>query len=104
MKTRKLEIACPQCGSMEVFYSCTPNCCFNHVCSNCGTTFEPATTAKGTMVKGVVPPDPLPESTDPTAECAKCNSTAVYLMEDGGLVCGKCGALLDMELTEIAPG
>jgi len=25
-------------------------------------------------------------------------------MEDGGLVCGKCGAKLLMELTEIAPG
>ena len=41
---------------------------------------------------------------DPTAECAKCNSTAVYALEDGGLVCGKCGARLAMELTEIAPG
>ena len=48
MKTRKLEIACPQCGSKEVFYSCTPGCCFNHVCSDCGTTFEPATTARAT--------------------------------------------------------
>jgi hypothetical protein len=25
-------------------------------------------------------------------------------LEDGGLVCGKCGAKLVMELTEIAPG
>ena len=104
MRTRKLEIACPQCGSGEVFYSCTPNCCFNHVCSNCGTTFEPATTAKGGFVSGVIPPDPLPEATDPTAECARCHSTEVYLMEVGGLVCGKCGAILALELTEIAPG
>jgi DNA-directed RNA polymerase subunit RPC12/RpoP len=104
MRTRKLEIACPQCGSTDVFYSCTPNCCFNHVCSNCGTTFEPATTAKGRFVTGVIAPDPMPESTDPTTECAKCHSTTVYLMEDGGLVCGKCGAVLELELTEIAPG
>ena len=55
-------------------------------------------------VTSVIPPDPLPDSTDPTAECAKCNSTAVYVMEDGGLVCGKCGAKLAMELTAIAPG
>jgi len=102
MKTRKLEIACPQCGSGEVFYSCTPNCCFNHVCSNCGTTFEPETATTGRFISGVIPPNPLPDSTDPTAECAKCNSTAVYLMEDGGLVCGKCGAILVMELTSIA--
>ncbi len=104
MKTRKLAIACPQCGSNDVFYSCTPNCCFNHVCSDCGTTFEPATTSKGRVVTGVIPPDPLPESTDPTAECAKCNSIEVYMMDDGGLVCRKCGTVLELELTEIAPG
>ena len=104
MKTRKLEIACPQCGSTEVFYSCTPNCCFNHVCSNCGTTFEPATTVKGGFVNGIVPPDPAPDSTDPTTECAKCHAITVYLTEDHAVVCGKCGALLELELTEIVPG
>ena len=104
MKTRKLELECPECQSKDVFYSCTPNCCFNHVCSNCGTTFEPETTAAGGYVTGVIPPDPLPDSTDPTAECAKCNTTAVYVLEDGGVVCGKCGARLILELTEIAPG
>jgi peptidyl-prolyl cis-trans isomerase C len=104
VKTRKLEIDCPQCGSGEVFYSCTPNCCFNHVCSNCGTTFEPVTTATGGALSGVVPPDPLPEAADPTAACAKCDSTAVYMTDGGPLVCGKCGALLNLELTEICPG
>ena len=51
-----------------------------------------------------VPPDPPPDATDPTAECAKCTSNAVYMTEDGGVVCGKCGAMLTLELTEIAPG
>jgi hypothetical protein len=104
MKTRKLQIACPVCGSGEVFYSCTPNCCFNHVCSDCGTTFEPATTLKGGVASGVMPPDPLPDSTDPTAECVKCTSTAVYMCEDGSLVCGQCGVWLELEITEVAPG
>jgi hypothetical protein len=104
IQTRKLEIACPVCGSGGVFYSCTPNCCFNHVCSECGTTFEPATVARGGSVSGIEAPDPLPDASDPTAECVKCTSTAVYMMEDGGLVCGKCGALLSLELNEIAPG
>lgn len=104
MKTRKLQIACPVCGSFEVFYSCTPNCCFNHVCAQCGTTFEPATRAKGGPVSGIVPPDPLPEAADPTAACAKCDSTAVYLLEDETLVCAKCGTLLALEITEVAPG
>jgi hypothetical protein len=101
VKTRKLAIACPVCGSFEVFYSCTPNCCFNHVCSNCGATFEPVTRATGGVLSGMLPPEPPPDATDPTAACAKCDSTAVYLLEDGALVCGKCGALLELELTEI---
>ena len=104
MKTSKLRIACPVCASFDVFYSCTPNCCFNHVCAECGTTFEPVTKAKGGAVRGIVPPDPLPEAADPTAACAKCDSTAVYVAEDASVVCAKCGALLELEITEVAPG
>jgi DNA-directed RNA polymerase subunit RPC12/RpoP len=104
VKTRKLEIACPTCGSGEVFYSCTPNCCFNHVCSDCGTTFEPLTKAKVGVLSRVTPPDPLPEAADPTAACAKCDSTSVWMTDDGATVCGKCGTLLEVELTEISPG
>ncbi len=54
------------------------------------------------------PPEPLPEAADPTVACVKCYSTAVYMV--GGevtseeLVCAKCGAVLTLELTEIAPG
>jgi len=104
VRTRKLELACPVCGSGEVFYSCTPNCCFNHVCSNCGTTFEPETKATGGTISGIVLPDPLPDAADPTAACARCESTAVYLTEDNRAVCGKCGTLLKVEYTEVCPG
>jgi DNA-directed RNA polymerase subunit RPC12/RpoP len=104
VKTRKLELNCPVCGSSSVFYSCTPNCCFNHVCSDCGATFEPVTKVKGGRLSGVVPPSPLPEAADPTAACARCDSTAVYLTEDNNLVCANCGLLLELELTEVAPG
>ena len=104
MKTKKLKLACPVCGSGEVFYSCTPNCCFNHVCADCGTTFEPLTKAKGGLVSGVEPPDPLPEAADPTTACARCDSTAVYVTDNESLVCSKCGTLLELEITEIAPG
>lgn len=104
MNTRKLEIACPSCGSREVFYSCTPNCCFNHVCASCRTTFEPVTRATGGTLSGVLPPDPLPDPADPTAACARCDSTAVYMAGDDSFVCAKCGALLALELTEVAPG
>jgi DNA-directed RNA polymerase subunit RPC12/RpoP len=104
MKTTKLRIACPRCESPEVFYSCTPNCCFNHVCSNCGTTFETETSAAGGVVTGLIPPDPAPDATDPAAECAKCHAASVYQLEDGGVVCGNCGARLVLELTEVAEG
>ena len=101
MQTRKLSFRCPTCGSSEVFYSCTPNCCFNHVCGECGTTFEPETHRKGGVASGVVPPDPLPEASDPTAGCCACDSTAVYATEDGSAVCAKCGLLLEIEYTEV---
>jgi DNA-directed RNA polymerase subunit RPC12/RpoP len=104
VKTRKLELNCPVCGSGSVFYSCTPNCCFNHVCADCGTTFEPVTKAKGGRLSEVVAPAPLPEAADPTTACARCDSTAVYLTEDNSLVCANCGILLELELTEVAPG
>jgi transcription initiation factor TFIIIB Brf1 subunit/transcription initiation factor TFIIB len=104
VKTRKLEINCPVCASKDVFYSCTPNCCYNHVCADCGATFEPVTKAKGGAAREVEPPDPLPEAADPTAACVKCDSTCVYLTEDNTLVCAKCGLFLELEITEIAPG
>jgi len=103
LRTRKLEIQCPTCHSGQVFYSCTPNCCFNHVCSACGTTFEPVTRKTGRRVSGLLPPDPPPEPGDPTAPCADCDSTEVSMAEDG-VVCVKCGAVLVLELTEVAPG
>ena len=104
MRTRRLEISCPQCGSAEVSYTCTPNCCFNHVCAGCGATFEPVTRATGHTVGGVVPPDPLPEPADPTVACARCESTEVYLTPANVTVCAQCGAVLEVELTEIHLG
>jgi DNA-directed RNA polymerase subunit RPC12/RpoP len=101
MQARKLEIACPVCASPEVFYTCTPDCCFNHVCNNCGSTFEPATTATGKTVSPIAPPDPLPDASDPTVACAKCYATAVYAIGAGELACAKCGSVLVLEMTEV---
>ena len=102
MQTRKLELACPVCHSTELFYTCTPDCCFNHVCNQCGATFEPVTKLGGGSVSGVIPPDPPPDPSDPMVACRRCDSTAVYLAGAGELVCAKCGALLEVEYTEIA--
>ncbi|HUI77719.1 MAG TPA: hypothetical protein VLY24_07370 [Bryobacteraceae bacterium] len=102
MQARKLEMACPVCASTEVFYTCTPDCCFNHVCNNCGATFEPATTATGRQVSGITAPHPLPEASDPTVGCAKCYGTAVYMIGESELACAKCGSVLTLEMTEVA--
>jgi hypothetical protein len=102
MLARRLSLACPVCGSRDVFYSCTPNCCFNHVCSDCGATFEPATRASGETQRGIVRPDPPPDASDPTVGCAKCDSTAVFELEDGRLACADCGTVLELEYTEIS--
>jgi len=103
VRTNKLSLTCPVCQSVEVFYSCTPNCCFNHVCSDCGATFEPVTTLAGGSISGIEPPDPLPDASDPTVACVKCDSTAVYVLPDNRLVCARCGLLLKLEITEVAP-
>ncbi len=104
MRTKKLEIACPVCSSIDVFYTCTPNCCFNHVCNNCGSTFEPVTAKAGGAVSGAEAPDPLPEASDPTVACVRCEDTTVYMLEDKSLVCTNCGTRLTLEFTEIARG
>jgi protein-arginine kinase activator protein McsA len=74
------------------------------VCSDCGTTFEPITVSLGVTLGGIQPPDPLPDASDPTVACVKCDSTAVYLLPDDRLVCAQCGAVLKLEITEIAEG
>jgi len=74
------------------------------VCAECGTTFEPATIVAGGSLSGIVPPDPLPEAADPTVACARCDSTEVYMTDSDLLVCSKCGTLLKLEITEVAPG
>ncbi len=101
--TRKLTIPCPHCGSLDVFYSCEPKCCFNHVCGDCKGTLEPLTQATGARRK-IEPPPELPDPSEPAVACAKCESVAVYVDEDGALVCADCGAVLTMELTELAAG
>jgi hypothetical protein len=97
----KLHLTCPLCGSSDVFYSCEPKCCFNHVCADCKATFEPVT-HKAEGKRTISPPDPLPDSSDPTAACCVCESVAVYVDDDGALVCADCRQVLTLELTEVA--
>jgi hypothetical protein len=104
VQTRKLELTCPHCNSGEVVYSCEPKCCFNHVCAECQTTFEPLTIAAGGKAAMVIhPPRPLPDACDPTAACAVCESVRVYMVDADRLVCQDCASWLRLELTDICP-
>ena len=106
MKLTQISVFCPQCGSGDIVYSCKPECCYNHVCSNCYTTFELETTRVGEITESLdLPPEPDPSV--PTAPCARCGEPRVFAV--GGAagpqqyVCAACKALLTLGYTEIAP-
>jgi hypothetical protein len=109
MTLAPLVVSCPRCGSPDVVYSCSPACCFNHVCNRCYTTFEPVTTRVG---EWDTPVGSLPATSDPsapTAACARCGECKLFTIVDDGipsrqLLCVSCKALLTLALTEIAPG
>ncbi|HEV2177868.1 MAG TPA: hypothetical protein VGW33_11820 [Terriglobia bacterium] len=108
MELKPLAFVCPQCGSPDVIYSCKPDCCFNHVCGKCYTTFEPVTTRVGELAAdpGPLPADPDPSG--PTAACARCGESTLFVIasgsEAGRIFCVACKALLTLELSEIVAG
>jgi len=107
MMLTPISVACPQCGSSDVLYSCKPECCYNHVCNNCYTTFELDTTRVGEVSEGFdIPFNPDPSA--PTAPCARCHEPQVFAIEGGGsppqLVCASCKALLTLQYTDVSAG
>ena len=103
-------VACPQCGSTsDVVYSCKPECCFNHVCARCYTTFELVTSRIGEFTADPGPLPPEPDPSNPTAACARCGECRIFALQDGPTaaqqyLCVSCKALLAMDFSEIAPG
>ena len=104
MTLTPISATCPQCGSGDVYYSCNPACCYNHICNQCYTTFELETTRIGEISEAFdVPSDPDP--TAPTAPCARCHEPRVFAIagQTRQFVCATCKALLTLEYTEITP-
>jgi len=101
-----ISVSCPQCGSSDIVYSCTPACCFNHVCNHCYTTFELETSRIGEIQEDfAMPPDPDPSK--PTAPCARCGETKVFAIVDSSdpkYICVCCKALLALHFKEVSPG
>jgi hypothetical protein len=100
-----LSFACPKCGSADIIYSCSPSCCFNHVCSRCYATFEPETTRVGEFT-GEIGPVPEVDSTGPTAPCARCGECRLFGVSDdsiapGQVLCVSCRALLTLTVVEV---
>ena len=107
MTLTPLAVSCPLCGSNDVFYSCKPECCFNHVCNRCYTTFELETTRVGELRTAfTIPPDPDPSG--PTAPCARCGEYKIFAVSDSPapaqFLCIACKALLTLEITNVAKG
>ena len=104
MKLSPIAINCPGCGSKEIVYSCTPDCCFNHVCGDCLNNFQLLTKDLGETLRPVKVSAGEKDTCAPTASCARCESLDVYQLEGessraGNLVCAACGALLGLEIS-----
>jgi transposase-like protein len=106
MTLAPIVVSCPQCSSADVVYSCNPTCCFNHVCTNCYTTFELETTRVGEVKEDFSAP-PEPDPSNPAAPCARCGEGKVFAIASSPeprFVCAACKALLTLSFTEISPG
>ncbi|HWP46066.1 MAG TPA: hypothetical protein VNM22_02785 [Candidatus Limnocylindrales bacterium] len=106
MKLLPLTIACPGCNSQEVAYTCSPSCCFNHVCANCYTTFEPFTRALGKELSLGDLPETEVDFSRPVVSCERCHQLVVYsIAEDKALenklVCVSCHMLLELGFSNV---
>ena len=104
MRFLPLTVTCPACGSGDVIYSCTPDCCFNHVCNECLSSFELSTKDLGESVVSTEHGAGERDSCAPTVSCARCGSLELLMIEDGAsrglLACSACKTLLELEVAK----
>src|SRR5579884_1978219 len=108
LRALKEVIRCPKCGGTDIVYSCEPKCCFNHVCSDCRSTFEITTEKTGRFDQQSTISAEEPLSGDPTTGCAQCESLKIAVLSSGPgetlLLCGNCRAVLKLAIEEFVPG
>ena len=109
MSLTTLQARCPSCQSTEVIYSCSPNCCFNHICSECQSSFElltsplPGSGPALNMDMDATGLPPEPDACSPTAPCAKCQGINVYQISGGEILfCLDCRSLLKLGYENVA--
>jgi len=97
-------IICPSCASADVVYSCTPDCCFNHVCADCHASFQLSTEA-ASDASGVTPPPPGDDSCAATAACALCRAivsfASTWSAPAGKFRCPVCAGVLTLVLEKL---
>jgi hypothetical protein len=101
MQLVPLAVQCPSCKSIEVTYSCHPDCCFNHVCDSCLNSFELFTEDAGATLSPVAFNGNKRDSCAPTVACARCESLNVYSLSGepaDRLACASCGAALLLKI------
>lgn len=97
-------VRCPTCGSPDIVYTCEPKCCFNHLCSECRTTFQLLTRKSGRQHSQAIQAEE-PASGEPAAACAACDGlrlAAADRIAPPLLVCADCRATLDLCYEDIA--
>ena len=99
-----IQALCPVCGSRAVVYSCTPTCCFNHVCADCRASWQ-----QGTELMTEAPPAGLemPDEMDDTSEaytpCAQCGDGVFQVTGADALYCPNCRVMLRLRCTAVQP-
>jgi hypothetical protein len=101
-----LTVACPNCGSRDITYSCEPKCCFNHLCGNCYATFELLTIPLGKKIDDLQAPSRERDCLAPTTACALCESLDLFQLDEGEvlsdkLFCASCHALLKLQFDAV---
>ena len=102
MELLPLAVYCPSCKSSDVTYSCHPDCCFNHVCGSCLSSFELFTEDAGATLSNVTVKCDRQDSCAPTVACARCEGLNVYAVkgdEADRLICASCGAELRLRVS-----
>ena len=99
-----IRAACPVCGSDDVVYTCTPNCCFNHVCGTCRASWQLRTRLVDVAAPAVRAPETEYDTSFPTAPCVRCQGLVWQIDGRNELWCPTCAVVLSLVVDSVQPG